>query len=45
MITKCWTNGTVKLQYGEEEIRHNIRSIKLYTSDKNVEDINPETND
>ena len=38
-ISKCWKNGTVTLQCGEIKIRHNIRCIKLYTSDTNVEDI------
>ena len=42
MITKCWTNRTVKLQCGETTSRHNIRCINPYTSDKNVEDINIE---
>ena len=39
MITQCWTNGTVTLQYGATKISHNILRIKLYTSDTNVEDI------
>ena len=42
VITWCWTNGTVTLQYGPEQIRYNIRQIKPYKSDTNVEDINPE---
>ena len=42
LITQCWTNGTVTLQYGPKKIRHNIGWIEPYTSDKNVEDINPE---
>ena len=37
-IMQCWTNGTVTLQYGVETIRYDIRQIKLYTSDINVED-------
>ena len=41
MITQCWTNGTVTLQCGAIEIRHNIRCIKPYTFDTNVEDITP----
>ena len=42
LITKCWTNVTVTLQYGAIKIRHNIICIKPYTSDTNVEDIIPE---
>ena len=42
VITQCWTNGTVTLQYGAIKIRYNIRHINLYKSDTNVEDINPE---
>ena len=42
LITQCYTNGTVKLQYGLTQIRYNIRWIKPYTSDKNIEDITPE---
>ena len=41
VINLCWTNGTVTLQYGTIKIRHNICRIKLYTSDTNVEDVNP----
>ena len=37
MITQCWTNGTVTLQYGEIEIWLNIRHIKSYISDMYVE--------
>ena len=40
VITWCWTNGTVTIKYGPIQIRHNIRWIKLYKSDTNVEDIN-----
>ena len=40
MITEYWNNGTVTLQCGPEQIRHNIGLIKPYTSDTNVEDIN-----
>ena len=39
---QCCTNGTVTLQYGPAKIRYNIHQIKPYTSDTNVEDINPE---
>ena len=42
MITQCWTNGTVTLQCGAIKIRYNILRINPYTSDTNVEDINPE---
>ena len=38
-ITQCWTNGMVTFQCGAIEIRHNIRHIKLYTYDTNIEDI------
>ena len=41
VITQCWTNGTVTLQYGVIQIKHNIRFIKPYTFDTNVEDITP----
>ena len=39
MIIQCWTNGTVILQYGTIKVRHNIRRIKPYISDTNIEDI------
>ena len=42
VITQCWTNGTVTLQYGATQVRHNIRWIKPYTYDTNVEDITTE---
>ena len=42
LITQCWNNGAVTLQYGREKNRYNIRQIKPYTYDKNVEDITPE---
>ena len=45
MITLCCTNVTVTLQYGVTKIRHNMSCIKTYTSDTNMEDIKPETND
>ena len=38
LIKRCWTNGTVSLQIGATEIKYNIRRIKLYTSDTQVED-------
>ena len=37
-----WTNGTVTLQCGQIQNRHNICRIKPYKYDTNVEDINPE---
>ena len=42
MIKQCWANGTVLLQYGMIEIRYNIRHIKPYKYDTNVEYIKPE---
>ena len=39
VITQCWTNDTVTLQYGRIKIGYNIRHIKPYKSDTNVEDI------
>ena len=42
MITQCWTNVTVILQCDTTKSRHNIRRIKPYKSDTNVEDINIE---
>ena len=40
VITQCFTNGTAMLQYGETEIRYNIRRIKPYKSDTKIEDFN-----
>ena len=37
VMTQCFTNGTVNLQYGPKQIRHNIRCIKTYKSDTKVE--------
>ena len=42
VITQCWTNGMVALQYGTTKIRYNIRRIRPYTFDTNVEYITPE---
>ena len=39
MITQCFINGTVNLQYGATEIRHNIRRIKPYKLDTKFEDL------
>ena len=41
VIKKCWTNGTVNIQYSAIKIRHNIRQIKPYKSNTKVGDINP----
>ena len=40
VITQCRTNGTIRLQCGAKKIRFNIRRIKPYKYDKNVENIN-----
>ena len=40
--TQCWTNVMVTLNYGVTKIGHNIRRIKPYLSDANVEDITTE---
>ena len=40
VLTQCWTNVKVALQCGPNKIRYNIRRIKTYTSDTNVEDLN-----
>ena len=37
VITQCFTNCTVNLQYGATEIRHNIHYIKRYKLDTKVE--------
>ena len=42
VITYCWTNVPVTLQYGLKTIRHEIRRINPYTSDTNFEDNNIE---
>ena len=41
-ITRCCTDGAVNLHYYPIKISHNIRQIKPYKSDTNVEDINPD---
>ena len=38
---QCFANGMVKLQCGAIKIRCNIRCIKPYKYDTNVDDINP----
>ena len=37
VITQCFTNGMVMLQYGAIQITYNIRRIKPYKSDTKVE--------
>ena len=44
VIKQFCTNDTITSQCGAIKIRHNIRRIKPYTYDTNVEDIIPETN-
>ena len=41
LITRCWTDGMVTIQYGLIKIRHIIRRVKPYNYDRNVEYINP----
>ena len=41
VITRCFDNITVNLQCGAVQIMYNIRCIKPYNSDTNVEYINP----
>ena len=41
-ITRCGINRPVTLQYGIKRISNNLRWIKLYTSDTNIEDITTE---
>ena len=38
VITQCFTNITVNLQWGEIQIKYNIRCIKPYKSNTKVED-------
>ena len=38
LITQCFANGTVNLQCGAIKIKYNIRWIKPYKYDTNVED-------
>ena len=40
MITQCFTNETLKLQYGPTKNGYNIRQIKPYKLDTKVEDFN-----
>ena len=37
VITRCFTNRTLSLQYGETQIMYNIRHINPYKSDANVQ--------
>ena len=40
LITQCFINGTVNIQYCMTKIRYNIGQIKPCKSDTNVPDIN-----
>ena len=40
LITQCFTNGAVKLQYGATQITYNIHCIKPFKLDNKVEDSN-----
>ena len=42
VINQCWTNDTVTLKYCAKKIRYNIRCIKPYKYDTNIEDITTE---
>ena len=42
LINKFWINFTVSLQSGVTKNRYNIRHIRPYTYDTNIEDINTE---
>ena len=42
VITQCWENSTVTLQYGLTKTGYNIRHITSYKSDTNIEHIDPE---
>ena len=44
VIKPFWTYGTVILHCGSIKTMYNIRCIKPYTYDTNIEDINPENN-
>ena len=39
VIKQCFTNGVVHLQFGEVQVKYNIRRKKPYKSDSKVEDI------
>ena len=41
-IMQCWNNDTANLQYGATKIGYNIRRIKPYKSDTNIEDFTAE---
>ena len=45
VITQCFINVMVELQYGATKIRYNIHRIKPYKQDTKVEDINTENTD
>ena len=40
IITQCFTNGKMNLQYGTKQIMYNIHHIKPYKSDTKIEDSN-----
>ena len=40
VITQCFTNGKVNLQYFTTQIKHNIRRIRTQKLDNKVEDFN-----
>ena len=42
VITRCFTNGTVNLRCGAKQNIYNIRHIKPYKYDTNLEDIDLE---
>ena len=45
VITQCFTNGTVNLQYGAIQITYNIRRIKPNKLNTKVEYFNPKNMD
>ena len=40
VVTQCFTNSTVNLQYGATQIKYNMRRINTYKLDNKVEDSN-----
>ena len=45
VMTQCFTNGTVMLQYGAIKITYNIRRIKPYKFDTKIECFNTKNMD
>ena len=45
VMTQCFANVTVMLQYGAIQITYNIRRIKPYTFDTKIEYFNPKNMD